>query len=64
MHTPTWYRSKCADNSKKEANLGWSQEVKQIGERTGAEAASKKKHEEIEEDSERKMAAFGVAEDG
>jgi hypothetical protein len=64
MYTPTWYCSKCADNSKKEANLGWGQEVKQIGERTGAEATSKEKREQIKEDSERKMAAFGVAENG
>ena len=64
MNTPTWYGSKCADDSEKDANLGWGQEVKQIGKRTGTEAAGKEKCEKIEEDGERKMAAFGVAKYG
>ena len=64
MHTPTWYCSKCADNSEKETNLGWGQEVKHIGERASTEATGEEKGEEIKEDDERKMATFGVAEDG
>ena len=64
MHIPTWYCSKCADNSEKSSNLDWGQEVKEIGERACTEAASTEKRKEIEEDGERKMATFGVTGDG